>query len=114
MGVAAVLKFGGAALSDGPAVERAARIGAQLDPGPAVSAALAELGADARVTRGLGLVAVVGQGVGGERSLGLEAYELLSGAGIEVQQAILADRSESPSWSRATTSRRRSGGCTAA
>ena len=69
-----------------------------IDPSPGLPAVLSELGPDAHVERGLAVAAVIGQGVGRDRTLGMKAHEALHSAGVEVTRAFLGSRDESQAF----------------
>jgi aspartate kinase len=88
----------GCGVTPGVVVTDGRRIGALVDAGPGVPAALSELGSEARLARGFGTFAIVGPGVGRDRALGLRALECLNGAGIEVLYAALGERAHSQAF----------------
>ncbi|TDJ72671.1 MAG: aspartate kinase [Planctomycetota bacterium] len=69
-----------------------------VEPGPGFTELLEHLGPAATATRGLAIVAVVGQGLGRVRSAGLRSLVLLDEAGVEVVGAFLGDRTESQAF----------------
>jgi aspartate kinase len=69
------------------------RIGALVDPGPAAERVVAESDSTrTRLERGLALVAVVGESVGGDRLLGESALDCLRSARVEVREAWIGAR----------------------
>ena len=73
-------------------------ISAYVDPGPGVRAALAELGPEARLVRDLACAAVVGHGLGVDRSVGARALSILERAGIEAVESFLGGRAASQAF----------------
>jgi len=71
------------------------RLSAVVEPGPGMPGALDRLGPLVTLAHDLAVVAVVGSDVGSDTAVGVEAYEILRAAGIDVVGASLGDRERS-------------------